>query len=301
MPKQIPILLLEAYQKWGRSTCFCIKLVAKDGTVQGFTSLDKRIFMDDGIHQFWCSPYEFMEPQNIENTIDVSEPDNTELHGTFSDDFEQLMLAGKFFSAEVSVYRVTYLKMINGYEVVAYGRLGKVDYQADKGGSRKLEWLGLDDVLSTNQNDVTSLTCRNTFGGLLCTKPLIWEDYVIAELDDPQLRFRVTGPTHPDPLYFLLGVIRFNEGPNETAELEIEEWEPTVDGGWVKLSFVAPYPAVVGDGVSNRQDCDKTETTCKGTYNNVINMNAEHLMPVQDTSLMIPGAYVKSNNALPDD
>ena len=92
--------------------------------------------------------------------------------------------AGKFFSAEITVYRVAYLRQNHGYEVVSYGRLGKVDYQADKSGVRKLEWLGLDDVLSTKQNDVTSLTCRNQFGDELCGKPFVWESYTIAEIDE---------------------------------------------------------------------------------------------------------------------
>lgn len=297
MSKSIQIELLDCLKKSGRSTCFGVKIVAKDGTVKGFCSLDDKIRFNDGQHDVVYDPAQELFPQNMQNTVEVSEVDNTELHGIFDDEFEQLMLAGKFFQAEITIYRFTYLRLNLGAEVVQYGTLGKIDYQADSSGVRKLEWHGLDDPLKTRQNDVTSLTCRNEFGDDDCKMPFIWEAYTVAEVDDPNIRFRVVGPTHPDALYFVLGVVLWTSGANNTADLEIEDWEPTADGGWVKLSFVTPYQIAVNDHVNIRRDCDKTETTCKG-YNNIINMDAEHLMPVQDAGLMIPGAYIKSNNAI---
>lgn len=291
--KQIPIQLLSALQKTGRSTCFCCKLVSLDGTVVvGFTNLDDVVRFDDGFHFVEYDPTQAMVPQNIQSTSDL-DPDNTELHGWFNDEVKAALMSGVLQSGELTVYRVSYLKLDAGVEVVAYGKIGKVDYMASSSGSRKVEFIGLDALIANASCDLTSVTCRNDFGDDICRKPLVWETGTVVEVEDPLFRFQISGVTRPDD-WFNLGVVLFTTGENATVELEVETW--TADG-WVTLSFAPPNNILTGIGVKIRQDCDKTFTSCKN-YNNVRNMNAEHLMPVSDTSLMVPGAYIKSNNAL---
>ena len=284
--KNIPILLLETYAKPVRSTCFLVKVVATDNTVLGFTTLDDR-YLYDGT---WYEPDQELVPQNIQNTIDIEEVDNTELHGWFDEVVEALMLAGKFSGGEITIYRVSYLKPSAGAEVVAYGTVGKVEYAADSSLRRKVEWRGLDEPLLHKKNPLFSLTCRNEFGDENCGMPLAWEDGEIDEVDDVRMRFKVTGVSAADG-YFDLGLVLFVDGDNATAELEIETW---TSDGWVTLGFPTPYNIEEAVAVRLRRDCDKTHASCVA-YGNVPNMDAEHLTPVQEQSLMIPGAYVKSS------
>lgn len=290
--KKIPIQLLDSYSKPGRSTTFLVRIEDDSDVVWGFTNLDKQIRFDDGAGEVVYTPTQELYPQNIENTSDMS-ADNTELHGWFDTAMEESVLAGKFTNAKVSLYRVQYLNLSYGYEVVAYGLVGTIDYSADKNGQRKLEWKGYTDILKDKQNDLFSLTCRNRFGDDRCKMPFIWESGAVGDVVDNRSRFFVTGIARPDD-YFTLGILEFLSGPNKGYEVEIEQW--TADGRAV-LSFVTPYVVDSGVQVRMRQDCMKTEAACIA-YHNIVNMNAEHLTPTQDQSLMVPGAYIKSANAL---
>ena len=290
--KTIPSLLLDSFQKRGRSTCFGVKIVDKDGVAHGFTTLDRRFVFDDGNHNVVYSPSQELRPQAIENYSDM-DVDTTDLLGWFNDALEELVVAGKFGSAAIYIYRFSYLRLDLGAELVAFGTVGEVEFSTNRQGRRKIEFRALDYQFKRKVNPQYSLTCRNDFGDERCGKPFVWEDAVVSEVDSPFLRFRVTGITQPDD-YFNLGVVLFESGDNAEATLEVESW--TADG-WLTLSFVTPYPIVNGVSVRVRQDCDKTIFACKD-YNNVVNMAAEHLTPVEEQSIMVPGAYIKSDRAL---
>jgi uncharacterized phage protein (TIGR02218 family) len=289
--KQIPILLLDAFKKTGRSTCFLVKIVDQEGTAHGFASLDSVVRMDDGYHIIDYQPDQEMRPQNIQSTNSM-ETDNTELLGWFSKQMEQLVLSGLFNSAEITIYRVSYLRLWHGAEVLAYGTVGEIEYSANSQGKRKIEYRSLTDVLKSKVNDLYSLTCRADFGDENCRMPFSWEPATVGAIEDNFLRFQLVGLVRPDN-WFNLGVIEFLTGPNTGFEGEVESW--TADG-WITLSFVTPY-AITPVAVRIRQDCSKTESECIA-YGNIINMQAEHLTPVQDLALMVPGAYIKSQNAL---
>ncbi|MDA3854429.1 MAG: DUF2163 domain-containing protein [Bacteroidales bacterium] len=292
MSKNIPIQLLDSYRKSGRSTAFLVRIKDDTREIRGFTNLDKRIRFDDGFGEVIYSPSQEMYPQNIESTLEMTS-DNTELHGWFNAAMDEAVLAGKFANAEVTLYRVQYLNLSYGYEIVAFGTIGKIDYSADKNGIRKLEWKGYTDNLKDRRNDQFSLTCRNRFGDENCGMPFVWETATIGYVSDNRSRFTVTGLTRPDD-YFTLGIVEFLDGPNAGSELEIEQW--TSDGKAV-LSFVTAYVITTGISVRFRQDCVKTSDACI-SYSNIANMAAEHLTPVENQSLMVPGAYVKSANSL---
>lgn len=294
MPKVIPAQLLASYKRPTRSTFFLIKIVSKVDPTKAypFTSLDAAFRFNDGEHDLVYRPSNTLFPQNMQSTSSM-DADNTELHGWFDSIVEQAVDVGLIGMAEVTIYRMNFNHPEYGAEFLAYGVVGRIEFAAGKQGTRKIEFRGLDHLLKTKQNDVYSITCRHEFGDRKCGMPLIWEPATVAEVDNQYLRFRVEGVTRPDD-YFALGVIRFDGGDNLNAELEIEEWD---SDGWIKLSFVTPYPVAVGVAVSPRRDCDKRDVTCID-YENIIRMGAEHLTPVQDQSLMVPGAYIKSNNAL---
>ena len=293
MPKQISIALLNDFGKQGASTCYIAKVVTTDGVTFGFSSSDATIVFDDGYGEVAYYPDEEMRPQNIMSSANM-EVDNTKLEGWFKQGVVQKIIAGAFVAAEITIYRVSYLNLTLGAEVVAYGHVGEIEFNADKKDKRKLEFRSLTQELTKPVNERWSLTCRAQFGDERCGMPYVWETGAVAsETDNPYLEFYVTGISRPDD-YFLLGVVNFIDGQNAGADLEIEVWRAD---GYVKLSYPAPYPVTNGTLLRLRRDCGKTETDCIA-YGNIVRMRAEHLTPVEDQGVLVPGAYIKSTHAL---
>jgi uncharacterized phage protein (TIGR02218 family) len=291
--KKIPITLLDSFSKPGRSTCFAIKAVCKDGDVLGFTTLDADITFKDTFHTVTYSAWNELRPQNIQQQADFS-VDNTDLLGWFDSTLEAAVLSGKLDWAELTIYRVSYLRLALGAEVVAYGTVGEIDFGADTKSKRKVEYRSLKQQLQQVVTEQYSLTCRNQFGDERCGMPFVWFDGTVSAVgDNPYVKFTITGVAQPDD-YFQLGIIEFLTGQNAGATIEVETW---LASGVVQTSFLLPFPASVGDTLRIRKDCGKTEADCIA-YGNIVNMRAEHLTPVQDQSLMVPGAYIKSEGGL---
>lgn len=290
--KTIPIALLERMQRPTGSWAFLAKVVsAKTGTVYGFTTLDDDIVFNDGIHQVTYDSRNELRPQNIQNS-NTYDADSTELLGWFNKQLESLILAGIFDRAELTIYRVNYLHLEDGAEVLAYGSVGETSFATKANGRRKVEFLGLRSQLRQVVNEMYSLTCRAQFGDQRCKKPLVWENGTVSTVGtSPYLSFGASGPARPAG-YFNFGVVEFLTGDNAGATMEVEEWT----GGGARLSFLTPYPMKAGDTFRIRRDCGKTETDCMA-YANIVNMRAEHLTPVEDKGIMVPGAYIKSVNA----
>lgn len=291
--KQIPINLLERLKRPTGNWAFLAKIVsAKNGEVFGFTTLDADITFDDGIDIVTYDSANELRPQNIQNVIDY-DADNTELLGWFNQALEKKVLAGVFDRAEITIYRVSYLALDDGAEIVAFGTVGEVAFATKAKERRKVEYVSLRQQLKQTVNEMYSLTCRAQFGDERCKKPLVWENASVAAVSDsPYLKFRITGPVRPNE-YFDFGVIEFLTGNNAGATLEVESW--TYDGT-LQLSFLAPYPVKNGDTLRIRRDCGKTYTDCMN-YSNIPNMRAEPHTPVEDAGVMVPGAYIKSVNA----
>lgn len=295
MKTGIPIQLVDALAKPGKSTCFLIKVKSKlTDAVYGFTTLDATRRFNDGVDNILYRAFNVLNPQNIQSSWNIKDVDNTELHGWFDDVVGQAVTAGLLGGAEITIYRVAYNHLSYGAEVVGFGTVGKAEFSASKQGSRKIQFRGLGDALLTKVNPVYSLTCRNEFGDKRCGKPFIWEPATVLEVYNNLMAFKVTGISRPAD-YYNFGVVKFIDGNNANVTMEVETWAAD---GTVKLSFLTPYPITPTTEVWFRKDCDKFDTTCIDTYSNIVNFNGEHLTPVQDQSLMVPGAYIKSNNAL---
>lgn len=293
MAKNIPIQLLNEFGKRETATAYLIKILSRENTAYGFTSSDKIIRFNDGFGLVEYFPDEELSPQNIQSTANMT-VDNTKLVGWFKQAIEQKVLSGAFDAGEVTIYRVAYLNIGAGAEIVGYGRVGEVEYNSDAKDKRKIEFRSLTQQLTVNGNLDFSLTCRAQFGDNKCKMPFEWNAGTIETIpgENPFLVFKVNGIARPEN-YFELGVINYIDGPNAGADLEIESWSAN---GLVKLSFVSPYAASNGTAVRLRKDCGKTESDCLA-YGNIVNMRAEHLTPTEDRALMVPGAYVKSSGS----
>lgn len=289
--KTIPSQLLERFSRPTASWAFLAKIVSvKDGSAYGYTTLDDDIQFNDGYHDIVYDSRNELRPQNLQETDDY-DAGSTNLLGWFNKELEALILAGRFDRAELTIYRVAYQHLDLGAEVIGFGTVGTVDFAINSKFKRKVEFVSLKGQLEQVINEMYSLTCRAQFGDARCKMPFEWENAVVdAVSTSPYLDFSISGPNRPAG-YFEFGVVEFLTGDNAGATLEVETYSGPE--GDIHLSFLAPFPIKQGDELRIRRDCGKTYSDCMG-YGNIINMRAEHLTPVEDAAVQVPGAYIKS-------
>lgn len=288
--KRIPLRLQEHLRKYATTWCYIMRVecVGKwAGVVRGFTSLDEPITYDDGNGPvLYRSDNGFM-PAVFQQQADFS-VDNSELTGWVTDDgiTEADILGGIFDAAEVSVYRVNYMDLSMGHEVVAFGTLGETEFDENRW---KCEFRSLTQQAKQPYGQVYSLTCRNQYGDSKCKMPFAWVRATIDALgEDPNLTIVASELVQPDG-YFAPGVVEVISGANAGADMDVDQF---FSGGIIQLALQMPMPFQVGDVVRIRVDCDKEFSTCKAK-GNTLEFRGEHLTPVADTALAIPGAYIR--------
>jgi uncharacterized phage protein (TIGR02218 family) len=291
--KNIPIRLRDHLAQDTTSWCFLMKVTCKGafaGTVLGFTSLDTSLAYDDGSGvQIYLADNGFT-PERLQMSADMG-VDNTELQGWVSDAgvTEEQIRAGLFDYAEVVVYRVNYLSLADGHEIVMFGTCGETKFSES---GWRTEYRSLTQQARQPISQPFSLSCRAQYGDSRCKKPLVWYDAVVTGLGgDPRRMFTASGLSQPDG-FFKVAVVEFLSGANAGAQMEAY-----VAGGVVLMALPLSYAVATGDDFRIRQDCDKSFEMCRDVHGNVLNNRSEHLTPVADTALMVPGAYVKRVDA----
>ena len=292
--KTIPIQLQTHLQGYATTWCYLMRIACVGkfkGIVRGCTSLDDPITYDDGDGAvLYRSDNGFM-PAKFQQDAGFG-VDNTEVTGWVTDEeiTEADILAGIFDSAEVTIYRVNYMDLSQGHEVVAFGTLGETQFNEN---SWKCEFRSITQQAKQPYGKVYSLTCRNQYGDKKCKMPFEWFNATIDNLgEDPMLVIVASELTQADG-FFAPGVIEVLSGPNAGADMDVDEF---FEGGIIRLALQMPVPFQVGDNIRIRVDCDKLFETCKAK-GNVLEFRGEHLTPVADTGLAVPGAYVERQDA----
>lgn len=274
--------------------CLLMRVACKgayEGVVKGFSGTDHDLLYDDGQGEVLYRADEGFSQSKLHKTADFG-VDNAEATGVVSDASVSAsdIIAGMFNFAEVTVYRVNYMDLSQGHEIVDYGTLGQTFFDDE---IWRCEFRSLMQQAKQVQSTPYSLTCRASFGDDRCKMPLVWVSSTVTDFsNDPHRLFQASALSNPDN-YWSPGVVEWLTGKNAKIQMEVEEsW---ADGG-VRLALPMPFAIEIGDTFRIRRDCKKTEQACK-EYGNIINMRAEHLTPVADTALSIPGAYIKSQGA----
>lgn len=299
--KSIPIALRDHLAQDATSWAMLMKLACRDGTILGFTTLDVDVTYDDGSGALTYSAEQGFMPERFVTTADLG-VDNTEVQGWYSLDgvTEARIRAGLFDFARVWVYRVNYLDLSQGHEIIGAGTLGEAKF-SETGWTT--EFRSLTQQLKQPLCQLYSLTCRAKFGskpiGTLgaefterkpCNKDLVWANGTVTSNGVEHDRmFGDSGRTELDG-FFEPGVIEWLTGANAGAQIEVATYSSEA----FELLLPMPYPIKIGDTYRVRQDCDKSFDMCKVRHNNTLNFRGEHLTPVQDAaSLQTPGANVE--------
>lgn len=295
--KQIPALLQTDLDQDATTFCLILRVRTKAGDVYGFTNLDADVTYDpatydpEGTGDDWGSVLHKADqgftPERLQASADLN-VDNTDLQGWVSDTgvTEEQIRAGLFDYAEVRCYRVNYMDLSHGHEVVFVGTCGETKFSAH---GWKTEFRSLTQQLKQPISKLYSLKCRAKFGDAQCTKAFTWVAGSVTSVGAETDRiFTDTSIAEADG-HFDLGVVEWLTGNNAGAQMEIDTHASDV----LTLSLPLAYAIQVGDTYQRRQDCDKTAAMCKDTHNNLVNMRAELFIPIADAGAsMVPGAQL---------
>ena len=304
--KSIPIALQTYIDADATTLCYLCKVTTKGGTVYGFTNLDAPVTYDDGTGSLVYAADNGFTPERLQATADLA-VDNTEIQGWVADTgiTEAQIRAGLFDFAKIIVYRVNYLDLTAGHEIIVSGTAGETIF-TELGW--KTEFRSLTQQTKQPISKLYSITCRARFGSqpigtgggvpeekFPCTKAFTWVSGTVTAVDatEPDRIFTCSTLTQADA-YFVPGVVQWLTGNNAGAQMEVDVFA----AGVVSHTLALAYVVAIGDTFQIRQDCNKVALTvgtvqgdCKDKHNNLLNFRGEHLIrPADAATLMVPGA-----------
>ena len=285
--KTIPVALQAHYDGDATTTAYLCRMQCKDGTVLGFTSLDADLTYDDGAGEVLYRADNGFEADRMQQSSDLS-VGNTDLHGWLADTgiTEQQIRAGFFDYARIRIYRVNYLDLPAGHEIIAAGTAGETKFG---GQGWSIEFRSLRQQLKQPICKLYSRTCRAKFGDAQCKKAFVWHAGTVSSVDGIEGdRLFSAAALAQAKGYFVPGVVEWLTGQNAGFHMEVDGFE----AGAVSLAFALHYPIAVGDTFRVRQDCAKTFEMCKERFDNILNFRGEHLIPTDGGQSMIPGAQI---------
>lgn len=299
--KSIPIALQSHLDQDATTWCRLMRVACKDGTVIGFTDLDADVTYDDGNGAVTYRADMGAELSRYQGTADLS-VDNAEVMGWVSPDgiTEAQIRSGLLDYARVRIYRVNYMDLTQGHEILASGTAGETGFTQN---SFRAEFRSLTQQLRQPISNVDSLTCRARFGSkplgtvteqpterFPCNKDWVWVAGTVTSIgSDPRRLFTDSALAQPAD-HFEFGVVEWLTGQNAGAQMEVDAF---AFGGGITLALPLAYPIVAGDTFRIRQDCSKEFAYCRDVHNNVLNNRSEHLIPVADGGAnLIPGAQI---------
>lgn len=254
------------------------KAIRQDGEIFAFTSHDEPITFDGITYEASTG---FL-PSAVATNSGLA-VDDVELEGILespsitSDD----LVAGRWDGAEIQLYKVNYKSLADGAIYLRRGWLGEV--RAGKV-SFVAELRGLAQKLQQQIGQNYSPSCRASFCDSRCK--LVLDDYkfsgAITTATD-SITFTDTSRTEADG-YFNFGLVEFTSGNNMGVQREVKSFA----AGVITLELPMPFAMAVGDAYDIWRGCDKNFSTCKDTYDNVINFRGEPYVPTIDEQIKGP-------------
>jgi uncharacterized phage protein (TIGR02218 family) len=306
--KSIPIALQSHYDGDATTTCLLTRIETKDGTVLGFTDLDADLIYDDGDGDVTYRADNGFTPSRLQASADTA-VDNAELEGVVSESGITMaqIRAGLFNRARVRIYRVNYLDLSQGHEIVAAGTAGETKFSAS---GWKTEFRSLTQQLRQPLSPAYSIDCRAQFGSKAigtgdgsyeerhpCGKDFTWTAATVTGLGSNAKRTIVASGLAATGDFYSPGVVRVTSGANAGHEMEVDDYDGATKT--ITLALSLPFAFAEDDEIEIRQDCSKIardETHgCKYHWGAewIHHIQGEPDIPVSDGGAnMIPGAQI---------
>jgi uncharacterized phage protein (TIGR02218 family) len=260
------------------SVCRAWTVLRRDGMVLGFTDHDQDLLVD-GVA---CRADTGLTARALQQTTGLS-VDNTEAFGALSaaSITEADLLSGRFDMAEVRAYLVNW-RVPSDFIEQFRGNLGEI---SRAGGSFKAELRGLSDLLNRPHGMAFTPGCSAVLGDPRCkfdlTQPGYFADRVVEVVEDGRV-FRFASFTGFDDRWFENGRFEMTSGAAAglVGMVKVDRLEGTARR--VELWQSIGAPVAHGDTFRVLAGCDKTTTTCRTKFANLLNFRGFPHIPGED-------------------
>lgn len=264
-------------------TCHCWLIQRRDGRTLGFTDHDRPLQFDGVVYV----PQNGLSARAIASTTGLS-VNNTEAFGILSDDAisEADIMAGRFDAASVQVWLVCW-DDVAARKLLFRGTLGEITRGA---GGFEAELHGLTEALNQMQGRSYLKTCSAVLGDQRCR----------FALDHASYRLEYTLQTASDGQVFEVAAgDTFQAGWFENGTLLVMSGAAAGLQGVIKtdvgtqarlLTLWSPLLAPIGPGdvIRITAGCDKSPTTCREKFGNLLNFQGFPDIPGDDWLVSVP-------------
>lgn len=172
----------------------------------------------------------------------------------------------------------------DGVILLQRGKLGEVRILDDS--KAEVEFRSLTQLLSQGLGRVYGHECDADLGDSRCgiTISTYTVTGTITSVNDNQV-FTDSGRSEADD-YFNYGLLTWTSGNNNGLSMDVKDYDGTNDQ--FTLAEPMPFTVQVGDTYSVYRGCDKTKSTCKDVFNNLVNFRGFAEIPGIDLLAKVP-------------
>ncbi|MGN7678977.1 MAG: DUF2163 domain-containing protein [Anaplasma sp.] len=248
------------------TTAYCCKLTLKDKTTIGLTDCDSDL-------NFGKILYSSVNSINLGPVCDSSDVSTAHVEVIAGNLIAQEgMSAESFDRAAAEIFLVNYENLSQGKMVLFSGTIAEFTTCDDR---IKLTLEGAKHALLNRIGELFSPHCRAQLCDSRCglAKERFTFQGSIEKVAGP-LAFEDTKLPHMDG-YYKHGVVTFSKSSNRGISIDVRDHR----GYAVHLAEPAPHPFLVGDTYSIIAGCDKSFSTCRTKFDNVLNFRGEPHVP----------------------
>ncbi len=266
------------------------RVVRGDGQTYGFTDHDGDLEFDGMLFKASSG----LAAKALQHTTGMS-VDNTEAVGALSDAAidEADLIAGRFDGAQVSIWAVNWANPLQNM-LQFRGTFGEV---TRAGGAFKVELRGLTEALNTPQGRVYQRGCSAVLGDSACKFNLetagFRAEMTVAAVEDSG-EIVLSGAASQPETWFQFGRAQVTSGAAAglVGMVKRDRLEPSLGLGARRVALWQTFaaPLAVGDTITLEAGCDRSHSTCKTKFANLINFQGFPHIPGEDWQMGYPNS-----------
>jgi uncharacterized phage protein (TIGR02218 family) len=283
MAKSLTSTLFEHYQQSQTTLARCLRIERHDRKIIALTEHDVDL-MIGGVNYQSVVGY---VPTAI-STQDKGAINSVDIEGILSTAgvSREDIAAGLFNHAKIFIFEVNYENLSQGILPLISGFWGECQLHDNH---YVTEFRSLSQVLQRIVGELYSTNCRAQLGDARCQVDLanLTIEGVVATVKN-HASFIAAGFDQPAD-YFRYGLLTWQQGKNAGLSMEVKSFIPEENQNHC-FQLVQPmlYPIEIGDIFCVITGCDKSLSTCKSRFNNVVNFRGEPFIPGLDQMLKTP-------------
>ncbi|MGH1418218.1 MAG: DUF2163 domain-containing protein [Hyphomicrobiaceae bacterium] len=276
--KHLPEGLSSSIASGVTTLCWCWQLTPRTGNALGFTDHDRDVTFNGVTFEASAG----FTASEIQDSVGLG-IDNLDVTGAVSSEHlsEEGLASGQFDDARVEIYRVDWIAPENRV-LMRSGSLGEV---RRSGGAFSAEIRGLAHYLNQPTGRVFQYQCDAELGDNRCGVGISASQFTatgaVLELVTMR-RLIVSGLESYSHDWFSRGLLTFNGGAADGHAGEVKSHGVIAGDVTVELWEAAPASVEVGQSFTIVAGCDKSVSTCRKKFSNVVNFRGFPHMPGND-------------------